>query len=189
MHRALRPTQLRDAHAQSILASPQSVSERTQLDSSFRMQRMAYLMRLRALTIVIRTERDRFFHISSLTSSAGGPRPSSEHHVGGQDESGNTQGVRHVHARRELGARAPGRRARVRRRSLLLDRGCTATYGRLHQPTHPLQHRHTRRKPGPQSHGSSSPPRRLSTPRRTPRPPSRRLELPPPQMRTVPFTY
>jgi hypothetical protein len=93
---------------QSILALPQSVSARPGCDFLRRMQRMAHLMRLRALTIVMRPGRDRFSHNSSLTSSAGGRRPSSEHHVGGADESGSTEDVRHGRARRELGERTPG---------------------------------------------------------------------------------
>ena len=72
MHRALRPTTLGGLHEQSILAPRQSVSAPAQFDFFLRMQRMAHLMRLRALTIVIRPGRDRFSHNSILTSSAGG---------------------------------------------------------------------------------------------------------------------
>ena len=81
MHRTLRPTKSGDPHEQSILALLQSVSAPAQLDSFFRMQRMAHLMRLRALTIVSRPGRDRFSHNSILTSSAGGCPASSEHHI------------------------------------------------------------------------------------------------------------
>ena len=90
MHRALRQPELDDVHEQWILAPPQSVSGRPHLILPLRMQQLAHLMRLRALTIVKAPGRDRFSTISSLTSSAGGRRRSSEHHVGGADESGST---------------------------------------------------------------------------------------------------
>jgi len=71
MHRTNRSTKFGNRHKQSILAPQQSVSAHEQFVFRLRMQQLAHLMRLRAHTIVRTPGRDRFFHISNLTSSAG----------------------------------------------------------------------------------------------------------------------
>jgi hypothetical protein len=91
MHRTNRSTKFGNRHKQSILAPQQSVSAHEQFVFRLRMQQLAHLMRLRALTIGER--RDAIGFPTSAISQAvpEDARPSSEHNEGGQDESGNTK--------------------------------------------------------------------------------------------------
>jgi hypothetical protein len=72
MQGAHRSTRFDNRHQQSILAPQQLVSAREQFVFRLRMQQLARLMRLRALTVVRRPGRDRVSINSNLTSSAGG---------------------------------------------------------------------------------------------------------------------